>query len=117
MDWTIRRLTTAGTGGGVPTFVTHDQNDSGGATAMTLPTAKGSEGAVLWRAGAYFTQTPGAAGTNFPPVLDWSTSRSALMKPIRIPNGTANGIAIRNETAIAGATVNGYVVIGELSAF
>jgi len=117
-DWSFRRLTTAGTGGTAITPSAYDQSDATvGASAMTLPTAKGTEGAVPWRQASYFTQTPGAGAVAFAPLVDYVSGRSPLAKPIRIPNGTANGLAIRNDTAIAGATVSGYAIIGELSVF
>jgi hypothetical protein len=115
----MSRLTTAGTGGTVVGPLPFDQSDAGvGATAMTLPTAKGAEGATLARFNSYMTQTPGAAGLPMLPVFEWpGPGRSALAKPIKIPNGVTNGICIRNDTAIAGATVTGYVVFAELANF
>lgn len=112
-EFQLIRLTTAGTGGTVRSFLAHDSTDAAvGATAMSLPTAKGTEGSVLAVQDAYFTQTPGAAGLNFGPVFDWQPN-NPLLKPIRIPAGTANGLCVKNTVAATAATVGGYAIITE----
>lgn len=117
IEWSIRRLSTAGTGGastGAPPPL--DAADGGsGATAMTLPTVKGTEGSVPWRSASYLVQTPGAAGAPMLPILEYPPRDAArgLYKPIRIPAGTTNGIAFRNDTGHAGATVTGTATIIE----
>jgi hypothetical protein len=103
----VTRLTTAGTGGTTVTPSPLDTGDSAaGATAMTLPTVKGTNGATIWADASYFVQTVSASlGVPQPAVLldlDFSGRRS---KGLRIPAGTANGIALQNNAAVAGATV------------
>lgn len=110
----IYRLTTAGTGGGSVTPSPLDTTDSAsGATAMTLPTAKGTEGAELWRTGAAFIQTVGAGTFPGATILaDWDFERMRT-KGIRIPAGTANGIAVKNVDAVASGGVNVTVLLSE----
>ena len=99
MQMGVFRLTTAGTGGGTSAPPALDTTDAAcGATAMTLPTGKGTEGALLWAGGVPIfnpVTSPGVLmGVQSPP----------LLKPIRIPAGTANGIAVKNITAVAGGS-------------
>lgn len=109
----IFRLTTAGTGGGAVTPALLDPADSAsGATAMTLPTAKGTEGTRVWLGIVYWLQTV-SASTPLPQpsiVIDFDQPRA---KPLIIAAGTSNGIAIKNETAIAGASVRIVAWISE----
>lgn len=95
----IVRLTTAGTGGTSQTPAKYDNGDAAaGATAMTLPTAKGTEGTFLYAAAmSYVSALPNAR--------EWRWEEHPGMKPIIIPAGTANGIAIRNGAAVAAGSV------------
>ena len=105
MGWAVFRLTTAGTGGTVVAVQALDTTDSAaGATAMSLPTVKATEGVRVASGGAYMMQTLGASAQLANPiiVLDFDRPRS---KPLIIPAGATNGIAIKNTTAIAGATI------------
>lgn len=112
----VLRLTTAGTGGTSQTLSPHDLGDSAaGATAMTLPTAKGTEAGLIDTQSAYMTQTPGAGGTAFGSLYEWRVGASGLFKPIRISSGTTNGLAIKLLRAVAGATVNVRVTLTEAS--
>jgi hypothetical protein len=105
-QWALYRLTTAGTGGTAITPQLLDPADAAaGATAMTLPSAKGTEGALLWSGSTPMTQTVTATPSNFPQpfiVLDFDGLRR---KPVHVAAGTSNGIALKNITAIAAATV------------
>lgn len=104
-QWAVYRLTTAGTGGTSITPQLIDPSDSAvSATSMTLPTAKGTEGALLWSGATPMTQTISATPAAINPilVLDFDDTRR---KPIHIAAGTSNGIALKNITAIAAATV------------
>ena len=113
-EWSLRRLTTAGTGGTAITPAILDAADSAsGATAMTLPTVKGTEGPVPWRSNSWMIQTPAVGLPVWAPVFDFRASENGLYKPIRIPVGAANGLAVRNDTGVAGATVTGIAVISE----
>ena len=101
----IYRLTTAGTGGTALTPALLDPGDgASGATQMQLPTVKGTEGANVYTAAAYFMQTAGASSIMPVPmfVADFDRPRS---KPLIIAAGTTNGVAIKMETAIAAAVV------------
>lgn len=105
----IMRLTTAGTGGTVLTPAKHDSGDAAaGATAMTIPTVKGAESTVIKRA----TCTARAA---FQSTAEdsWQWVQQPGVKPLIIPAGTSNGIAIKTLTAIATATWNIHVEIVE----
>ena len=107
----VRRLTTAGTGGTAITPSPVDPADAAsGATAMTLPTVKGTEGVLLWEGNRWWGQTL-AASTPWPEpalVFDFDGPR---MKPLVIAAGTANGICVKNITAVAAASclVNVYL--------
>lgn len=101
----IYRLTTAGTGG---TAITPQKLDNGdaasGATAQTLPTAKGTEGSLLEVLTMWPIQTAATSGVPGPgPFCEW-VSRTDI-KPIIIPAGTSNGIALKVITGRAGLTV------------
>jgi hypothetical protein len=46
-------------------------------------------------------------------VVDWVADINGLYKPIRISAGATNGLAIRNDTGVAAATVTGTVTFVE----
>ena len=101
----IVRLSTAGTGGTAQTPAALDPADAAsGATAMHLPTAKGTEGGILYESQPYFIQTLTASLPNWPILLDVDFDR-LRPKPLIIAAGAANGIAIKQITAVAAATV------------
>lgn len=112
-DLLLLRLTSAGTGGTVLTTVARDSTDAAsGATAMTLPTGKGSEGAGF-RESVYFAQTiPVSGSPGFGTIVDWDFDKLRL-KPPRIAAGTANGYCVKLNTAIAAATVVVFVTFSE----
>lgn len=101
------RLTTAGTGGTAVTPAPRDTADAAsGAAGMTLPTVKGTEGTFVSRRTAQWTQTiatqSGGKEAALVALWDFDQLRS---KALRIAAGTANGVAIKNPTARATATV------------
>jgi hypothetical protein len=99
-DVQLWRLNSAGTGGTVVTARPLDTTDTAGATGMTLPSAKGSELAQLWAQSQWH-------GTGAIPIRDtWEWTQHPGMKPILIPAGVANGIAIKQITGIATVTVD-----------
>ena len=99
----IYRLTTAGTGGTSVTPRPLDPADAAaGATAMTLPTAKGTEGVMLLRTIVLMRQGLATAGSTADDVWIWEQHPGE--PPIIIAAGTSNGIAIKSEGAVAGAT-------------
>lgn len=106
------RLTTAGTGGTAVTPQKFDTADAAaGATAMTLPTAKGTESAQLLRQIFNAQQTTVATpGQNGKQIFHWEQKRGT--KPIILPAGTANGIAVKTASAVGG-TVSGWVELVE----
>lgn len=113
----IVQLTTAGTGGGAVTPVRVDTGDAAaGATGMTLPTAKGTEGSIIDSAAGYFVQTISASlgvpGQSLVWAWDWDSPRA---KSLRIPAGTTNGIAVKVRNATAGAQVLVIAKIVELN--
>jgi hypothetical protein len=104
----IWRLTTAGTGGTAVTPAKFDTGDAAaGATAMTLPTAKGTEGTLLFRPVMLWRQAVSATTAQYDDVFEWTQHPG--QKPIIIPAGTSNGIAIKSTTATASATVSMWV--------
>jgi hypothetical protein len=108
----LHRLTTAGTGGTAFTPQAYDSSDAAaGATGMTLPTVKGTENASNLRILTVgLTQTAPVTAVNG---TLWQAH--LLIKPIRIAAGTANGVALKNLTAIAAATVDVTFEFFELS--
>lgn len=109
------RLTTAGTGGvaiGVNAF--DPAEAAAGATAMQLPTTKGTEGTTLWNGTMKFLQTLSASDDLLQPRMVWDFDRLRA-KPVIIAAGTANGIVIRQDSAIAGANARISVLIAESS--
>lgn len=107
------RLTTAGTGGGSLTPANLDPGDAAaGATGMSLPTGKGTEGSIIARAMPYLLQTVPASGPNFGPLFVWDFDRPRS-KPLIIAAGTTNGIALKWITANTGATVTGTIWFDE----
>jgi len=115
MEVRLYRLTTAGTGGLSITPARLDVADApSGASAMSLPTAKGTEGTLLSLIKPYMMQTIGASAQLNQPILVWDFDRPRS-KPLVIAAGTPNGIAIKNATAIAGASVAITVWIDESS--
>lgn len=112
--FSIFRLTTAGTGG---TAITPGKSDNGdaaaGATAMTLPTAKGTEGAE-W--GKFAIVGRQAILTTASQTTDrWHWEQKIGAKPLIIPAGTANGIAIKTLVTLAGGGVSGTIELTETS--
>jgi hypothetical protein len=96
------RLTTAGTGGGAG--LSNGPADTAdavaGATIMTLPTTKGTEGSRL------LDWTIALAAAN-PVTSDsrWVWEANANHKPIYIPAGTSNGLAFSIRTGVATSTI------------
>jgi len=102
----LYRLTTAGTGGTAVTPSALDPSDAAcGATVMTLPTVKGTEGLQIAEGRPYFMQTLGASNQLINPTLVWDFDRPRS-KPLIIAAGVTNGIAVKNVTGVAGATVS-----------
>lgn len=100
----VLRLTSAGTGGTAVTTRQFDTADSAsGATAMTLPSSKGAEGVVLAMSSIVMRQAVGATTAQVDDFYEWTQLPN--QKPIIIPAGTTNGIAIKNLAAIAGSSL------------
>lgn len=96
----VLRLTTAGTGGTAITPGKYDTADSAaGATAMTLPSAGGTESTVLLVGNVAARAAVGGGSED-----SWEWEQQPNTKPLIIPAGTSNGIAIKNVNAIATAT-------------
>jgi len=106
----VYRLTTAGTGGTAITPRPFDTADTAGATAMTLPTAKGTEGVLLMQMVVNMRQTVLATSAQMDDYWLWEANPRG--KPIIIPSGTTNGITIKT-TGTAGATVNVHIEFTE----
>lgn len=111
-SWDIFTLSSAGTGGTVLTNRAFDSTDAGaGATGMSLPTVKGTEVGRMWVGQTTVMQTaPTAGGSNLLFDINFEQLRT---KALRIPAGTANGIALKILTATAGASVRVAVYFSE----
>lgn len=109
----VLRLTTAGSGGGAVTPAPYDTTDTAGATARTLNSTKGTESTVLMQVAMVYRQAVSATTAQSDDFWEWTQHPG--MKPIIIPAGTANGIAIKTITAVAGATINVIVEFIETS--
>lgn len=110
----IVRLTTAGTGGGAVTPSPFDTADAAsGATAMVLPTSKGTEGAIVWEEHNVFPSPTQVVFPQLPLVsVDFDLLRA---KPLIIPAGTSNGIAVKNTTGGTDATAVVSILLSEVS--
>jgi hypothetical protein len=112
----LLRLTTAGTGGTAVTNQPLDSADAAsGATSMILPTVKGTEGAVVGSATPLMIQTLAASNQSpLNPIAVWDFDRPRS-KPLIIPSGTTNGVAVKNINAIAGGNIMTVVIFDESS--
>jgi hypothetical protein len=104
----VRRLTTAGTGGTGAEVSPFDAADTANTTAMSLPSSKGTEASpgCVWDCAVTLTATTGSGRLT----IDFVAQRG---KPLIIPSGTSNGIAIKNITGVASATVQITAIITE----
>lgn len=101
--WYLYRLTSAGTGGTSYTPSPLDPADSAsGATAMSLPSSKGTEGALIYTESVLTHATAATVGLD--PVLDVDFTRDRD-KALWIAAGTSNGIALKNVTASTSTTL------------
>lgn len=110
----VLRLSSAGTGGTSVTpakFATADA--ASGATAMTLPTSKGTESTTLFRRRILPVQTYATAGLSLIPSWEWQQAQGT--EPIIIAAGTSNGIAVKVTTGRAGLTVDVTIEFVETS--
>lgn len=104
-EMAVFRLTSAGTGGTNITPDPHDTTDTITATAMTLPTAKGTEAARrIWHGTCQAIQTVGTGGAGFNPLMLDIDFDKLKGKSLRVAAGAANGIALKNITAVAAMT-------------
>ncbi len=102
----LLRLTTAGTGGTSFTPRALDPVDTAtAATSQTLPSAKGTEGNILWTGVGNMLATAATAAGAAVIDLRWDDPRS---KPPVIAAGSSNGLALKNITAVASGTVHIY---------
>lgn len=107
----IYRLTTAGTGGTSITPAALDPADAAaGCTAMTLPSSKGTEGTLIEYRPFVNSTAPYTVGLNPTAVFDFTTWST---KALWIAAGTSNGIALKNITSDASATVRIVVELVE----
>ena len=111
----LYRLSSAGTGGTVLPFEPLDPADvAAGASAMALPTVKGTLTVPLYFGPLYMMQTLGVSNPLLSPGLTMDFDRPR-MKPLLIPAGTSNGIILINFTAVAAGTVAVNVWMDETS--
>lgn len=112
MPYQLIRLTTAGSGGTAGSSYTHDTTDAAaGATYMTMPTVLGTETLPLWQDRVVVpTAVPATPGSMKLFDWDWEKLRS---KPLRIAAGTANGICLKNQVALATATYTARITYSE----
>lgn len=110
----VLRLTTAGTGGGALTPGKYDNADAAaGAAGMTQPTVKGTESTILLERPLTARQAFSTASAQADDV--WAWEQHPQMKPIIIPAGAANGLALKSTGGSAGLTVDFVVEFVETS--
>lgn len=108
----IWRLSTAGTGGSAVTPASDDSGDStASATAMTLPSSKGTELTRLFAPTVHWRSSTPTAGEQ----TLWEWIPPTNIKPLIIAAGTTHGIAIKNVTATASGTVVAWIEFTESS--
>jgi len=108
----LTRLTTAGTGGTASTPLAMDPSDAAaGATGMVLPTAKGTEGALILRGELGTTATAPIDTRN---KWEWKASDHGG-KPLIIPAGASNGLAVKNVSNITSATATISIYFREVN--
>lgn len=110
----MRTTTGAPSGGTAVTPAKFNTGDAAsGATAMTLPSTKGTESTLIWRETFNAQQTSGVSPTGDKRIFEWIQQPNE--GPLVILAGTTNGFAVKNINAIAAATVNGYIEFIETS--
>jgi hypothetical protein len=98
LELMLYRLTTAGTGGTSITPRPYDTAEAAsGCTAMTLPSSKGTEGVQVGQ-----LRLPVLTAAPLDDPAEWIAKERA--KPIIIPAGTSNGIALKVYAGIATTT-------------
>ena len=108
------RLSTAGTGGSSITPAAYDTADAAsGATAQTLPSAKGTETTMLVQTALVFRQAVGTTSSQVDDAYEWVQLPN--QKPIIIPAGTSNGLCVKNISALAGCTATVSIEFVETS--
>jgi len=106
----LLRTTTAGTGGTAYTPAALDPVDTAtAATAMTLPSSKGTESSILWTQARTIPDTA-LTNTTEPLLIDLNWTDPTSKGPV-IAAGA--GIALKNITAVATATVHIYAEFAE----
>lgn len=109
-DFVVLRLTTAGSGGGSITPAPFDTADAAaGATSQTLPSSKGTESTTL------ITGSLPIAGANPIQSDPFKWEQLPNQKPIIVPAGTSNGIAIKVIQEVTSASVRGWIEFDESS--
>lgn len=98
----VTRLTSAGSGGTAITPRAFDTSDTAGAAAQALPSSKGTEGQTVMATTLLMRQTVATSGAQMDDAWVWQQTPGK--KPLIIPAGTSNGIAIKNTTGVAGGT-------------
>ena len=96
-DFHLFRLSTAGTGGTAKTPAPFDTADTYGGGAMTLPSSKGTEGALLAVLGVLHFDSSANNGSY--KSLTWEARPGD--KPIIFGTATSSGIALKSITGIA----------------
>jgi hypothetical protein len=116
MDLILVRLSTAGTGGSSVAANPLDpaSSASGAAARQGLTASMGTEGVFVGGGNAYLMQTAGASTPQVQPLWVWDFD-GPRVGPLIIAAGTANGIAVKNLTAHAGAGVRVNVWFDESS--
>jgi hypothetical protein len=106
LRYQLRRLTTAGTGGTSMVITAHDPADpAAGATMMTLPSVKGTEGGYFVQGNCSVLST---ASSQPGPIIDLDFTRERT-KAMWIAAGTSNGICLKSLDAVASATAHIWV--------
>lgn len=105
----VWRTNTTPSGGTAVTMGKMDTADAtAGFSAATLPSTKGTETGTV---PLLVFECDGLSARPFNAPIEWTQHRS--MKPIIVPAGTTNGLALKVGTAIASATISGFVEVTE----
>lgn len=112
-EFDVLRLTSAGTGGSVlGNNKMVDGDAAAGASAMTLPSSKGTEGTSVAYLSLLMVATATTVGGT--DTRDQWVSHPSL-EPIVIPAGTSNGIAVKLVAGIASGAVTVLIEFSETS--
>jgi hypothetical protein len=94
-------------------YRSNDSTDAAaGCTGIIIPGVKGAEGAAIINGYPYMMQTLGASAQLNQPIWAWDFDRPRS-KPLIIPAGVTNGVAVKIVTAIPAGAIGINVWLDE----